>query len=1258
MRKKRNKNAARLVAVMLCLAITGSGMPVYAESEIVPETEAVPTTYRLQLEQSEHGKLLANGTEDENMEFVAGETVTLQAVPEEGYELQEWEADGREVPGKETEISFFMPAQEVSIQASFIEKEKEKSLQEPETGSSSEERTEKQTEEQPNPVLEVPMISGKEEMVTARLQLNSKAALQSLEANARASIYIQNSGTIQYPADIGSAYEWDYWVDGQIAYCVNPQMAGPESGYYSSSIASEISNQALAKVFFYGYRGTGDITASVIGGDASRRHVVTHIAAAIAYGDSNPYYNCTQAGIDAANQFYAAALAQPDLPAGSCRLIRLHAADGMQDIVYLIVDIQYGNLVIQKSSSNPAISDNNSCYSLEGAVFTVYQAGTDQVVGTITTDVSGYGHLEHLQTGNYEIQETTAPKGFLIDNTRHTVSISGNRTFTYYFADEPGSDPIIVLLLKKDVETGKAQGSAKLEGAEYTVKYYDTNMSTDPAEIGMTAKYAWVLESDTNGRTYLDNTHKVSGDEFILGLHGRPVLPLGTITVQETRAPEGYEINPQIYVANTTLQGASSVVTTNLPNTDTYYATEQVIRGDLEFLKTDKETGAVMAGIPFRITSETTGESHVIVTDETGQASTELANHSWKTNKNDEVTDESNYSPSFGIWFGESDPDDTKGALPYDTYTLEELPCSANYGKDLLVLGGIPVKEAGVSIDLGELTNQTIHIKSEAVDAKTGTHTIAAERDARITDNYIIQGLTAGRTYRLAVTARDAKTGVPIEKNGVPVTSETTVVSGGNSASATVELLLDTYSMAGTAIVCTADLYWMDQKIASHEDLLDQAQTVYVPTIGTTAKDGQTQSHTGSVGKETTLIDIVAYTGLTQGKEYEVTGTLMVRETGEELLASGEPVTTKTTFIPKERDGTVELVFSFDSSSLAGQTVVAFEEIIYKGIHVISHAEIDDAGQSVHYPEIGTVARAAATGDAQVIISEKTTLLDTVSLTNLVPGETYTLKGRLMDRETGEPLLVNEKEVTAETTFTAENASGSLELSFTFDAFSCRGKTFVVFEELYCNAARVASEADLANENQTVYLPDLKTMAADQQTGTHTGTIGPQTVIVDTVLYSNLLPGKEYSVFGKLMLQSTGEPFLMSGKEVTAETTFIAENTSGSVELSFTIDSSSLWGETLVVFEDLYREGLLLVSHADLEDEAQSVRYPKLGYLTVGGGSGAYRLGHVATGDGKNLHRAGESLALAATMLVCLILWRKRQRKACTVKEEAHEAKE
>ena len=132
----------------------------------------------------------------------------------------------------------------------------------------------------------------------------------------------------------------------------------------------------------------------------------------------------------------------------------------------------------------------------------------------------------------------------------------------------------------------------------------------------------------------------------------------------------------------------------------------------------------------------------------------------------------------------------------------------------------------------------------------------------------------------------------------------------------------------------------------------------------------------------------------------------------------------------------------------------------------------------------------------------------------------------------------------------------------------------------------------------------------------------------------------------------------MDGKEVTAETTFTAEESSGTVELSFSVDSSSLWGETLVVFEDLYREGLLLVSHADLEDEEQSVRYPKLGWIVTGGGSGSYRAGRVVTGDVAGMLRTVEGLGLAAAILVCLVIGRSRQRRACVVKEESYETKE
>ena len=1254
----RNKRIMRLAAAILCLAVIGSGMSVYAAAEAAPEeTDPLPETYLLQLEQTEHGGLLADGTEEETRGVVTGKTVTLQAFPEDGYELQAWETDGTEWEGKELEVSFTMPAQDVIIRALFVEQKAEESLKGQETEGEPGKQAKEQLKKAEAPAAPEETAEGRALAEEDAPETVPEEKPQLFAAGLRGSIYIQNSGTIQYPADFGNAYEWDYWVDGNRAYCVNPQMAGPESGYYSSSAASEISNQALAKVLYYGYGGDGDITANVIGGDASRRHVVTHIASAIAYGDPNPYYNCTQAGIDAANQFYAAALAQPDLPAGSFQLIRVHAADGLQDIAYLIIDIQYGNLAVQKSSANPTISDNNACYSLEGAVFTVYQTGTDQVVGMITTDAGGYGRLEHLQTGSYDVQETTAPKGFLLDSSRHTVNISGNATFTYYFTDEPGNDPINIFLFKRDIETEKPQGSAKLKGAEYTVKYYDTEMATDPAEAGLMEKYTWILKTDENGRVYLDNAHKISGDEFVIGLHGNPVLPLGTITIQERKAPEGYLLNNTVYVANTILQNGS-VSTTNLPNDENYAATEQVKRGDLEFIKLDADDDSPMVGIPFRITSETTGESHIIVTDENGHVSTKLAKHSYQTNSNDGVTDESDYSSSFGVWFGESDPDDNKGALLYDTYTLEELSCSANYGKDLLVLSGIPVMEAGVSIDLGELSNQTIRMKSEAVDTKTGTHTIAAERDARIADTYILQGLTAGRTYRLAVSARDAKTGALIERNGVPVTAEVMVVPEGSSASATAELTLDTSSMEGTAIVCTAELYWLDQKIASHEDLLDQAQTVYVPTMGTTARDGQTGSHTGSVREKITLIDTVVYTGLTPGKEYRVFGTLMVRETGEELLADGKPVTAETVFTPKERDGSVELVFSFDSCALAGQTLVAFEAITCQGIHVVSHKEIDEEGQSVHYPRIGTSARGAATGDSQAAVSEVAILTDRVEYENLISGETYLLKGRLMDRETGDPLLVNGIEVTAEQSFTPEKADGEIELTFVFDATACRGKTLVVFEEVYREEVLLEAEADLENETQTIYIPEIRTTAKDQTSKTHTGTIGTKTVIVDTVSYSNLLPGKKYRVSGKLMLQSTGETLRMDGKEVTAETTFTAEESSGTVELSFSVDSSSLWGETLVVFEDLYREGLLLVSHADLEDEEQSVRYPKLGWIVTGGGSGSYRAGRVVTGDVAGMLRAVEGLGLAAAILVCLVIGRSRQRRACVVKEESYETKE
>ena len=197
-----------------------------------------------------------------------------------------------------------------------------------------------------------------------------------------------------------------------------------------------------------------------------------------------------------------------------------------------------------------------------------------------------------------------------------------------------------------------------------------------------------------------------------------------------------------------------------------------------------------------------------------------------------------------------------------------------------------------------------------------------------------------------------------------------------------------------------------------------------------------------------TIVDTVTYKGLIPGKEYTVKGTLMDKSTGEELLADGKPVTAEKTFTAEEADGSVELTFTFDGSVLAGKTVVAFEHVYYEDKEVGSHTDIEDEDQSIHFPAIGTTAKDSSTKDP-IANAGKVTIVDTVSYQNLIPGQKYTLKGVLMDKETGKELLIGDEPVTAEKEFTPEEANGSIDLEYAFDASALAGKQVVVYEELY-----------------------------------------------------------------------------------------------------------------------------------------------------------------------------------------------------------------
>lgn len=263
-----------------------------------------------------------------------------------------------------------------------------------------------------------------------------------------------------------------------------------------------------------------------------------------------------------------------------------------------------GKLCIKKTSANPAITDNNPCYSLQGAEYGVYKTEADakankNKVKTLTTEENGWSNTVELDEGTYYLKETKNPKGYALNSSVVKVTIKANETTQYgtnnELKDYPQSDPVVLLLGKVDSETNKnkPQGSASLAGAEFTIKYYKGLYDSDPASQGLTPVRTWVLKTDSDGDCSLSNNNKVSGSDFYYNASSTPTLPVGTITIQETKAPTGYFINNEVFVRKITSSGSTETVTTyNYPEVN-----EKVIKFDIK--KVQAGTSTPVAGAVF-----------------------------------------------------------------------------------------------------------------------------------------------------------------------------------------------------------------------------------------------------------------------------------------------------------------------------------------------------------------------------------------------------------------------------------------------------------------------------------------------------------------------------------------------------------------------------------------------------------------------------------------------------------------------------------
>ena len=917
----------------------------------------------------------------------------------------------------------------------------------------------------------------------------------------------------------------------------------------------------------------------------------------------------------------------------------------------VIKTLHKGYLTLHKDSSNKTLTDANDCYSLAGAEYGVYtDSNCSNKVATLTTNASGNANTVSLNPGRYYVKETKAPKGYFTDSQVYTADVSGaNRESSpvkLSVSDNPANDPMSMLLGKYDGQKtyngagNLPQGSATLAGAEFTVDYYatlDYKSYDDLKNADVKPTRSWTFSTDSNGFCSFDIAHFVSGDAFWYRLDGTPALPRGTVVIRETKAPMGYvksdEVSFQKIQENNSVEG---VITYNVPE-----VAEQVYRSDIEFTKKADNGSEHLAGVPFKVTSLTTGESHIAVTDENGYFSSASSwnAHDSNTNANDwaltasDTIDSTKLDANAGFWFGNNSvldgngttstsdavkADNKLGALPFDTYSIEELRCSANEGYALIDTT-VTVTRDAKTIDLGTFDDPEPEIHTTAYDASDSDHYVGVGT-VKISDKVEYSHLVAGKTYTVIGELHDAATGDAVTVNGQAITAEKTFTAEDSAGSVTLDYAFDSYDLKGKTLVVYETLTdAKGAKLAEHRDKSDVSQqvTVLTPKLSTSAVGDANNSKSVTAEGDVTVTDYVRYTGLTAGQTYTLTGTLMDKSTKKAFVdTDGNPVTATAEFTADAESGTATVTFTFNASGIkTGTKLVAFETVAMNGIEIADHKDINDIDQTVTVkaPVIGTTAVDAADGDKTVTGEENVAVRDTVHYNNVTPGKTYKVTGTLYEKVLDKNGKVTKKvfkdkdgnPVTAEANFTAEDSYGNVDVTFYFDGSSLReGTSLVAFESLFYNDNEIASHADVNDSGQTVIItkPKLSTTATDALDGDKNLIGEDNATIVDTVHYMNVTPGKTYKVSGTLYEKVTDKDGKVTKKQlldadgnpVTAETEFIPETAFGDVDVTFTFDASDLKAKDKVVaFESLSLNGKELASHADIEDKSQTVTITK-----------------------------------------------------------------
>lgn len=644
-------------------------------------------------------------------------------------------------------------------------------------------------------------------------------------------------------------------------------------------------------------------------------------------------------------------------------------------------------VTLTKTSADVKITNGNANYSLEGAVYNVYEANgmpnhdytNDPIVATFTTQKDGHATLSKmLENGDYVTIEQVAPLGYTLDTSVHRFSVDGKST-DISVVDDPSAVTLTVTKKDSDTNSSVATGNASLAGAVYRVSYLQ-----DGSEV------------------HRDITTNSSGRAVLKG------IPIGQIKVQEISSPLGYKLDPTVHIYNV----APHEVTSAEFELEPADFTEEVMKGQIALHK-QYETLDDLAeeqGAEFDIYLKSAGsfdaaketERDHITTGADGMATTKdlpygtyvvhqtkggngrqlvsdfdvVISEDGKTYSYDLVNTQKNaqlkivktsedgviegikfrvtrledgYSAEYttnaaGEILTETLPiyADKDGATKYQ-YKVEELDTKETFGYQL------PDSQI-VELSEGEIASVSFHNKPIEIGTKAtveGENEVDPLDKVTLTDTVSYTGLVPGKEYRATGVLMDKETGEKLLVDSKEITAETVFVPETKNGSVDVTFIFDATGLHGKEIVVFEDLYRENVLLATHADINDEGQTVKIknPEIGTKATaDGKKEITADKI----TITDVVSYKDLTPGKEYKLTGMLMNKATNDKLLIDGKEITAEATFTPKAPTGEVEMTFTFDARELTAETeVVVFETLYRDKLEFATHADITDGDQTV-----------------------------------------------------------------------------------------------------------------------------------------------------------------------------------------------------------------------------------------------------------------------------------------------------------------------